>query len=78
MKNDQEFTPKYWMAHHINNDDVFLETASKCRSTAVEALEKQRRVSFETLENIGYAVDLFEIRMIKLDEPDANTISDNR
>lgn len=78
MNSDQKFTPKYWIAHYTKNDDVLLDTASKCRSTTVEILEKQRRVPFETLEKIGYAVDLFEIRIINLDEPHADQVPDNR
>ncbi len=78
MNQTQEFTPKYWIAHYKKNGDVLLDTESKCRSTTVEILEKQRRVSFETLEQIGYAIDLFELRIINLVEPNADKVSDNR
>jgi len=69
MNSDQILTPKYWMVHNTKTDDVFIDTARKCRSDAIEVFEKnhcEKEVFFETLETVGYAVDLFELRIINL------------
>lgn len=38
MKTEQEFTPKYWIFHDTESDDVYLDTTSKsldtCRNLA--------------------------------------------
>lgn len=32
MKQNQEFTPKYWVMHDKNTDDIFVDTMDKCMS----------------------------------------------
>lgn len=35
MRKTQEFTPKYWVVHDKNSDDVLLYTASKSRDYSI-------------------------------------------
>jgi hypothetical protein len=45
MNNKQKLYPKYWVAHDVRTDDVFISTASK-------SLENSRRL---------YAMEIGEI-----------------
>lgn len=33
MKTEQEFTPKYWVLHDIDSDDVYIDTLAKSYTT---------------------------------------------
>lgn len=62
MKQDQEFTPKYWIGHHKESDDVLLFTAAKTRSVCCDTLEKT--YSEDWFMDDNFEVSLFEIKLV--------------
>jgi hypothetical protein len=72
MKSDQRFTPKYWVFHNTKTDDVYLETASKSRSSCIDKAEQlhlEKLVDFLKNEESPYQVVLIEIRLFSDSEP---------
>lgn len=63
MKKDQPFTPKYWVVHNIETDDVFLETASKTRADCEEWLNALA-ISDEIYDT--HKIILIEIKEVKI------------
>ena len=60
MKIDQEFTPKYWVGHNTESDDVYLPTASKNRATAEHNMAE--KVYIDWVDE-----DYYEIILISID-----------
>ena len=58
MKTVQEFTPKYWVVHDPNSDDVFIDTASK---SALDAENKFTANHGAHYSDLGYRLDLIQI-----------------
>jgi len=40
MKSNQKYSPKYWMGHYKQNDDVMLFSASKNREECCKLMEE--------------------------------------
>ena len=62
MKTDQKFTPKYWVGHHKQDDDVLLQTANKSRLACCELMESFYGEDWFMDEN--FDVILVEIRVV--------------
>ncbi len=64
MNTEQEFTPKYWVGHNPEKDDVYLDTASKSWDDA----DKKMRLLFgeDYQYETVYKVSLVEIRLVDL------------
>jgi len=65
MNNDQKLTPKYWVAHDKNSDDVFLKTASKDREEVQESLFNFLSGDWDE-ETSQFGIILIEIRICEL------------
>lgn len=64
MNIEQKLTPKYWIAHNINSDDVYISTMFKYRQDTVDAISLIYGENWE--ENFpNIKIDLFEINMVK-------------
>lgn len=64
MKPDQKHSPKYWVVHDKQTDDVFLFSAHKCKQRSIELfLERMSEVCpllseddlYEEFENNEYS-----------------------
>lgn len=64
MNIEQKLTPKYWVGHKIDSDDVFLVTANKDQRDACVAMLKLFGVDWVIDENL--AVDLIELNLCLL------------
>lgn len=62
MTNDQEFTPKYWVGHHKQTDDVMLFSASKTKADTLGELELAYGEDWFLDEN--FEVILIEIKKV--------------
>jgi hypothetical protein len=63
MNKDQELTPKYWVGHDVESDDVFLNTASKSKCEAETKMnERFRGTNWRNLDYIS--IDLMEIKLV--------------
>jgi hypothetical protein len=40
MNNQQKHAPKYWVLHNIEEDDVIIQSASKCHSSVISFAEE--------------------------------------
>lgn len=62
MKENQEFTPKYWVAHDKRADDVFLESASKnIKLTQIWLCNKFGEC---WMDNGNLGINLFELSIV--------------
>lgn len=61
MKNDQKFTPKYWVGHSKNSDDVVIATA---RKNYYDAEKELISLVGEDYENEGYEIKCVEVRLV--------------
>ena len=72
MKPDQRFTPKYWVFHNKETDDVYLDTAAKswdgC-TESVESLYLDKLMDFYENSDSPYEISLVEIRLWVDEEP---------
>ena len=69
MKPNQQHTPKYWVAHRTDSDNVYLSTASKVRSKTFKKLNQRLEDdAWKYLENGTISIDLVEINLIDLSE----------
>lgn len=59
MKDNQKFTPKYWVLHNRQNDDVYLSTAYKAQSDTLKAAE-------DLFEDDWFMDDNLEIILIEI------------
>ncbi len=78
MKQDQKLTPKYWVVHDKNTDDVYLSSAHKSKTESETRFVEQLMLpclhsdmSFEDafdlyLEDEDYECILIEIKEVKL------------
>ncbi len=78
MKQDQKLTPKYWVVHDKNTDDVYLNSAHKNKAEAETWFVKHLMLpcshsgmSFEDayelyLEDENYECILIEIKKVKM------------
>lgn len=64
MKSDKGFTPKYWMGHHKQNDDVMLFTASKTRDNTCALMDEA--YGEDWFMDDDFEVILVEIKQVKL------------
>lgn len=64
MKQDQKFTPKYWMGHHKQTDDVMLFSASKNRLDCCKLLDEAYGEDWFMDEN--FEVILVEINQVNV------------
>ena len=64
MKNEAGFTPKYWMGHHKQNDDVMLFSASKNKQDCCKLMEEAYGEDWFLDED--FEVILVEIKQVKL------------
>lgn len=62
MKENQKFTPKYWICHDPNSDDVFLGTASKGLIECLQLWDKLYKDEQDLDFQPSY--DLFEIKLV--------------
>lgn len=63
MNSRQQFTPKYWIVHDPNSDDVLLNTARKSRTDAVN---EYREACGRYPEDDGMEVSLVEIKLVNI------------
>ena len=63
MKDNQKFTPKYWVLHHKQNDDVYLYTARKSQSDTLKATEELLGEDWSLLED-NFEIILIEIKKV--------------
>ena len=66
MKKQQRFTPKYWIAHDKNSDDVLFSTAAKSRAEALDRLKRIHRVQYDdylTNEYSSIELAVFEVQL---------------
>lgn len=64
MKPDQKFTPKYWVCHNPDTDDVMIETARKSHLDSVATFISKRGYC---PENVGYQCSLIQIQLIDME-----------
>lgn len=64
MKLDQKFTPKYWVGHHKQNDDIMVFSMAKSRDACVRELEQAYGEDWFIDDNIE--VILIEIRALSV------------
>ena len=68
MLEHQPYTPKYWVFHNTNNDDVYISTLSKSRDRTIELaselLEEHELQKY--YEGEDYEVSLVEIKKVNL------------
>lgn len=60
---NQKYTPKYWVCHHPELDDVMLETADK---NMHDSVRKFIRIKDYRPEDIGYVCELVEIKLVNI------------
>jgi len=68
MKTDQQFTPKYWVAHDPREDDVYMETSSKSYDECyqqIKALMFSEEALVTAMENEEIKISLMEIKFVK-------------
>ena len=70
MNKEQPFTPKYWVVHDVENDDVLLHTASKSRDHSIltycnqfEPDELGNPVLEHFYDNENLQCDIIEVRL---------------
>lgn len=61
MKDNQKFTPKYWVLHNKQDDDVYLSTACKSRPDTVLQAE-------DLLGEDWFMDDNFEVILIEINK----------
>ena len=64
MKEGQKYSPKYWVGHHKQNDDVMLFSASKSWEDCVKLMEEA--YGEDWFLDYDFDVILVEIRQILL------------
>lgn len=64
MKLDQAFSPKYWVGHHKENDDIMVFSMAKSREACVRELEQAYGEDWFLDDN--FEVILIEIKAIPL------------
>lgn len=64
MKEGQEYSPRYWMGHHKQSDDVMLFSASKSREDCLKLMEEA--YGEDWFLDDDFDVILVEIRQIVL------------
>lgn len=62
MNSNQKYSPKYWIVHDISTDDVFLHTASKTRSRAIQ---KHEDLYGCFAEDLNTRCSLFELKLVE-------------
>jgi hypothetical protein len=70
MQKDQNFTPKYWVLHDLDTDDIFAITLSKSLESS-KTLAKIHQISAykKWMEGKGnYKFALVEIRLVESEE----------
>lgn len=70
MRRSQKCSPKYWIVHNPNSNDVYLSTASKSLHNSIDHFNESARAEVYTFEEqfmMGIvACDLFEINFAKV------------
>lgn len=61
MRNNQKFTPKYWVGNNKESDDVVITTA---RKSYHDAEKKLISIVGENYEDEGYEIKCIEIRLV--------------
>ena len=62
MKDNQKFTPKYWVLHNKIEDDVYLSTA--CKSYPDAVLQAQDLLGEDWFMDDNFEVILVEIKKV--------------
>lgn len=61
MKANQSYTPKYWMCHNRNTDDVLVDTAAKSRDGSIRRyIQKYGKHPYDD----GFDCDLVQIKIV--------------
>jgi hypothetical protein len=70
MQKDQKFTPKYWVLHDRDADDIFAITMSKSLegSKALAKIHKNPAYKEWMEENGNYEFAVVEIRLVQSEE----------
>lgn len=71
MKQDQKYTPKYWVVHDTTTDEVFLETAHKNKGVSellfIESLAPRLpSLTYNEIEEIVLSEDQYECILIEI------------
>ena len=62
MKSDQKYSPKYWVVHYTNTEDVVVESFCKSMNGSINKFESVTGEDFHELSLNGRAyVQLIEI-----------------
>lgn len=64
MKTNQQLTPKYWVGHNKQTDDVFLDTACKSYKDVLSCMESRYGEDWFMDEN--FDIILVEIKQVSL------------
>jgi len=64
LKADQKYTPKYWVGHSKEQDDIIVCTMSKTRSDAINEMEFL--FGEDWFLDGNYEVILVEIKMVNV------------
>jgi hypothetical protein len=62
MRTEQDFTPKYWVLHDPESDDVYLDTASKVYNTCANLAFTLH--DYDT-SNPNLCISLVEIKLVE-------------
>ncbi len=62
MNNEQKFTPKYWVCHDLDGDDILTETMSKSQDQTY--LKAKALLGGEALDRENIQIVLIEIRLL--------------
>lgn len=67
MKNDQKHTPKYWVLHDTDSDEVLIATASKSHFGCADKSQSLYPLLYQDYLDCGhYKIDLIELVLVKV------------
>ena len=64
MNEKQKLTPKYWVGHRKNSDDIIPTTMKKCRGDTWKAMQEILGEDWEFTNK--YSIELIEIKLVSL------------
>lgn len=64
MNTEQKLSPKYWVCHDIETDDVFFGTMSKMKSTTEDLANQLLGTGWEEAEFLK--IDLIELNFAEV------------
>jgi hypothetical protein len=71
MQKDQKFTPKYWVFHDLDTDDIFAITMSKSLEGSKALAKIHKNSAYEEWMEYGegnYKFAVVEIRLVQSEE----------